>query len=914
MENQINSSPEDYQIFELWAKYKHFWPWVLFSVAVFLAMAFVYVNITPPKYQRVAQVMIRGDNEMFGKSSIYGEIVVGKISSAKNEVEAFKSINLIQDVVREMNTAISYSQKKGLGKIMLYESPVEADFPDSSEDDSFIFQVEFGPDNSVILSKFEYKKNKYNQKIVGKLVDIIKTPIGDVKISPTNYYSDYDKSYPLLVFKNSIKNETRSFAGRLKVSHATKEISIIKLEITDTNIPRAEKSLNTLIDKYNKNWLAEKELLIKNSLLYLEDRLPIVEQELRTIEDELYRYKYHNLLTEVQSNALIASYQSNNFAKIIVDLNVQLSINESIKDFLDRNDNISSMMPFNFGLIDYAIESQMLEHNNLLRVRDQMLANSSEENPRVNAMNDRLQSMRQSIVFAVNTQIESLSMRLFSLKAQETQMMRQIASNQELAMQLITLERERKTKENIYQLLLQKKEEIDKTLTMNTSNVRIISPPSGSNVPVYPKKMVILLIAFILGIAIPGCVIWAKENFNTAIRGKTDLEGLSVPFLGMIALAENEYRKNDEYLRVSETGRDLINETFRMVRTSLDATCGKDKKVVMFTSFEPGCGKTFVALNLAMSFVLAGKKIALVDVDMRTAKLSKVSELSDHDSDIGYCSFLNKNRTYSQLIQYDIRKNRYWKGLDIFPVGSIPLNPAELLMGDQFSLMLEKLKTRYDYVFLDCTPLDIVTDSRIVSKLADLSVFIVREDYTDRRILQRLETLFRRGQYSKKELSDKQKEIEKKIRKEEQEIDRKEIKLIEKYEFELRRIELDKKLLNNSKEKHEDKLNDLYKKKIHEEQSLKEEREKLEADNKLRLNNERKPFEEIALILNGVKMGISYNKHHTRYQKKVESVAKQIRRSDKMKELPIGPSKCPDTEKDKLLSGDGTDENLKLLD
>jgi len=319
----------------------------------------------------------------------------------------------------------------------------------------------------------------------------------------------------------------------------------------------------------------------------------------------------------------------------------------------------------------------------------------------------------------------------------------------------------------------------------------------------------IFIIAFLLVIAIPVCVIWAKENLNAVIRGKNDLEGLSVPLLGVIASADT-------------------NETFRMVRTSMDAACGKDKKLIMFTSFEPGCGKTFVALNLATSFAQAGKKIALVDVDMRTAALSKMSELPE--------------------------------GLDVFPTGSIPLNPTELLVGDQFRLLLEKLRAKYDYVFLDGTPLDICNDAEIVSKLVDLSVFIVRENYTVRRKLREIEKLFTRGQRNKKELSDQRKDLEEHRRKEEQEINFKEKYFLEQYDLERQRIykyqNLNDQRINREQKKIEElklkaEREKLDRQKKYKDLELYDDREKLkeqiEQDKQL-LNDKRVSFEEIALI------------------------------------------------------------------
>ena len=267
------------------------------------------------------------------------------------------------------------------------------------------------------------------------------------------------------------------------------------------------------------------------------------------------------------------------------------------------------------------------------------------------------------------------------------------------------------------------------------------------------QRVIQVMMALTFGIGIPGGYIWIKKNRNTSIRGKNDLAGLSVPLLGVIALAESdEPKKGEEYIRVSETGGDvMLNETFRMVCTNMEFACGKDMKVVMFTSLEPGCGKTFVALNLAITFALAGKKVALVDTDLRTAALNKICEWQDPDLtswDLSICSFLAGRVAYTQLLLFHMRKRRFYFAFDIFPAGTIPANPTELLMSERFNDLVKNLKRRYDYVFLDCTPLNMVSDATIVRKHADLSVFIVREDHTDRRKLYELEKKYRRGQFN----------------------------------------------------------------------------------------------------------------------------------------------------------------------
>jgi capsular exopolysaccharide synthesis family protein len=254
--------------------------------------------------------------------------------------------------------------------------------------------------------------------------------------------------------------------------------------------------------------------------------------------------------------------------------------------------------------------------------------------------------------------------------------------------------------------------------------------------PVKPNKYKILLIALFMGMGIPGGIIFGKDSINTTVRDKLDLSNLSVPLLGTIPHVK--MRDANDMVFVQESGRDAVNESFRMVRTNLDFICMQQKteniKVIQFTSMEFGTGKTFISLNLAMTFALAGKRVALLDLDMRTATLSRLIDFPE----FGISDMLNK----SAMNEHYIIKDSYCAGLDIIPVGLIPPNPSELLMGSYMKLLMEKLKTMYDYIFIDSTPAELVADAVIVGQFADLSVFILRENYTDRRKLAEFKNTF----------------------------------------------------------------------------------------------------------------------------------------------------------------------------
>ena len=746
MGNQINTNTnsEVFQMFDLWAKYKHLWPWFVISIVLCCSIALVYISITPKKYLRTASVLIKDDSSIPDIAAAFSDrVVLTRNSNVKNEVEAFRSPQLVQDAIRRLELMVEYSYKKKLKTEDLYgRTPIKASFPDVSEDSYFTFQVEFTPDNSVTLSKFEHGKQKIDSPpIKGKLNDTLQAPIGKVVISPTSYHGAEWCFIPLKVNKNNILSATRIMVSSLKSSLSSKDNSIVLLEFTDINTTRADEFLNALMDAYNDNWIFEKNRVAVTTANSINDRLPKVKKELDSISESLERYKSQNLLTNVQTAASIYMAQSSDYSSRIVDVRTQIAIANFIKEDVKKNSAANTILPANSGLNNAAIEQQIVEYNVKLLERNILIANSSDRNVKVIELNNTLTTMNASINQAVEHHVEALNLQLSNYQREEARIRGNIATNPGQESNLLKLELEYKRVEGLYTFLMQKKEENEMALVTSTTNTRIITLPTGTNVPVAPKSKILMLAALFFGVAIPGSVVFGKEYLDVTIRGEKDLEELSVPSLGVISLAEIKDPKGG-ILLVKDKGTDMLNETCRMVRTNLDTMCDKDMNVIMFTSLEPGPGKTFTALNLAMSVALAGKKVALLDLDMRTAALSRM--ISNPEQGISF--FLNGIIPEERFI---IEENYFYNGFDIIPVGEIPPNPTELLMTDRFKGLIARLKRNYDYVFLDCTPLDVVTDATIAGKYADLAIFIIREGYTNRRKLREIEKIHQKGQFKK---------------------------------------------------------------------------------------------------------------------------------------------------------------------
>ncbi|WP_301704848.1 polysaccharide biosynthesis tyrosine autokinase, partial [uncultured Parabacteroides sp.] len=382
--------------------------------------------------------------------------------------------------------------------------------------------------------------------------------------------------------------------------------------------------------------------------------------------------------------------------------------------------------------------SQIGEFNEMLLKRDKLISNSSSKNPVVQDLNNSLIAMKQTIIRSVDNLIVGLNIKIKNIRAQEEQTSRRISAVPTQQKEVLSVERRQKIKEELYLYLLNKREENELTQRMTESNARIIDPAAGSNAPVAPKAMMILLASVVLGCAIPAGVLWLLMVSDTKVRSRKDVEGvLSVPFLGEIPMRD---KKDKNEVVVHENGRDSVSEAFRIVRTNMDFMRVKEKnmQVVMFTSFNPGAGKTFVSINLAMSFALTHKKVVLVDLDIRKGTLSSHVQVSD----MGVTNYLSGR---IDNIDEIIRKGELYDKLDIIHAGPVPPNPAELLLSDRLEALIAELRGRYDYIILDNVPAGVVADAVIVNRVADLTIYVVRAGKMDRRVLPEVEKLYREG-------------------------------------------------------------------------------------------------------------------------------------------------------------------------
>ncbi len=746
-ERQTNNFQEEESIISLadllgliWG---HKW-WYVISVAVFLCVGAFYLYRTPKVYNRAAKVLIDESDQdatmrNLGVASA-GMMRLRSFNSVENEIEAFSSPDLMQMVVERLGLQTRYVENQFLRKVELYKnSPFDARFVGDNPPSGFSFTAESAGEDKVTLSDFRFQKEEIDEEITGVYGDTLSTPVGKMVLYRNETVKDFDN--PVRVSWSTSMNTAKAYCGKMNISLSGKESSVIILSMNDTYPSRAASVLSSLIDAYNEVWITNKNRSAINTTEFINERLVVIEKELGIVEDALKKYKSSNNLTDIKAVAQSYVASSSEYATKAFEVNNQLSIAQYIKEHLNDPANSMALIPSNLGLTSASVEAQIKEYNDFVLQRDRLRAGSGENNPLIADLNTALTSIRTAILRSVDNLIATLQLQLSKIESQEKQILARMSSSSGQELQLLSIERQQQITQQLYMFLLQKREENELAALINVGNTRVIMNPNGSGTPVSPNTMMIIFAMLVLGAGIPFAFFFVKKMLDTTIKCKGDLGHLSVPFLAEIPQMGKDGFNRDECKVIVEPGkRDTMNEAFRVLRTNVDLMLGKNaqSRVIMFTSFNPAAGKTFSIMNLAASMALKKSKVIIVDLDLRKATLTKTFG-KQHS---GVAAYLN-----GRMDDYHSCIDELSSDLFLLPIGTLPPNPTELLLTERFGKMIDELRKEYDYVFLDCPPIDIVADASIITEKVDMTVFVLRAGRIDKSSLPYVEELYRNGKY-----------------------------------------------------------------------------------------------------------------------------------------------------------------------
>ena len=745
------------------------WPWFIVSIVLFVSVAYFHVKRQEPVYQRDAAILIKSESRGGGLRG--ANITLGadmglfdNSSNVEDEMAAITSPTTVVEVVNRLKLYMNYKRPGRFHDVTLYGKnlPIAVDMLEVHPDSAAYLEVVLTKNGQVELTHFMKRGTEDFCVCKGKVDDVINTPIGKVRVEATPAYAQLDLEQDVVIKVTHISTESAIgiFSSRLRTQLASKQSSIIEMAYSDVSVQRADDCLKTLISVYNEMWLSDRNKMAISTSSFINERLLILEHELDTVDSRISNYKSSNLIPDLEAQSGLSLTNADLAEKAVVETANKIAILKFLKEHVEKDDG-TQLIPANTGIGVTSIEQQIAEYNKTMLNRNRIVANSSESNPIVQEMNQELTYLRGAILSSIKNQIKAFNSELASTRQLHEKSRRSLASNPQQNKHLLSISRQQGVKEALYLFLLQKREENELSQAFTATNTRIIQEPSGSSVPTAPQGMKILMIAFVMALAVPFGIIYLVDILDNTVRGRRDVESLMTPFSGEIPQLSRRrggfYRrvfnlvnrirliftgkKKGLYcsdmiqLDVKPNSHNVINEAFRVVRGNLEFMNSKDTKVFLITSANPGSGKTYISLNLAASFAVKKKRVLLVDLDLRKRSLSRKDK---HEKQLGISDYLAGHAdSYHELIQKD-----YQPWLDLLRAGSMPTNPSEVLYSDRLGTMLQELRNEYDYIILDCPPVEVVTDVAVIAPYVDRTIFVVRAGVMLRSMLPEIDKMY----------------------------------------------------------------------------------------------------------------------------------------------------------------------------
>ena len=733
------------------------WPWFVLSLAVCMGAATLYLLSTPKTYTRTMSVLVKGGGKSEEMRALEDLGIGTPATEISDEIVAIHSPAVIYDMVKRLHLDFSYFRPGYFRDEPLYAEtlPVEVEMPDLDDNAAVSLTLALNGDGTATLSGITLRGEPVGETCRATLGKGHRSPsLGTVVVRPTIHHRKGTKA-EILVRRTGYLAAAQRYGALVTAALQPATKNIIDLKCTDSSIPRAENVLETIVSIYNENWVQNRNQISVATNEFIKERLGVIEDELGDVDQSIAGYKSAHAMPDVAAVAAQAMGEQSAADQQRQVLSNQLYMVRYVRGYVTDPAHAKQLLPAGSGIGNAAVEAQIAAYNEKLLERNNLVANSSERNPLVADLDVALGNLRGAIVNSLDNAQMTLSSQLGAVQSVRSQAIGKLSANPQQANHLLSIERQQKVKEALYLFLLQKREENELSQAFTAYNTRIIANPWGSSAPTAPVRNNILLMALAVALALPAAFFIIRENMNSKVRGRRDLEGLTVPFVGELPLwkpRKGEAATAGGYrFVVRQHSRDVANEAYRVVRTNLEFMTGQEGKgctTVMLTSFNPGSGKTFIAANLGASFAIRGSRVICVDLDLRRGSLSEFAGSPRQ----GLTSYLSGQAgTYRDLVVHQPVGGEGQDGagaVDILPIGKVPPNPTELLYSPRLKPMLDELRQDYDYVFLDCPPVEIVADATIVSREADLTLFVVRAGLLERSMLPELQKSYEEKKYS----------------------------------------------------------------------------------------------------------------------------------------------------------------------
>ena len=719
------------------------WYWFVLSLIIFGGIGAIYLRYTTPLYQSTAKLLIKDDDNGSSRrgSSLQNITNLGTISNSAgidNEMEILSSHSIAEDAIRDLKLYVNYTTEGKVKDVITYRDQslvvdIDAAHLDrlnrpinlniTKNGSSFVVNGTYSVPTDEENSEGPFSINKK----FTSLPATIPTRAGIITINSNNGRTLHEGQV-LKVSILSPKMASDKYVGELKIGQSGKGTSILQLQLTDEVPQRSLDYLKQLAIVYNRQANEDKNAVAHQTEKFINSRLEKINAELGKTEGELQNYKQKNGMVELKMNASNSVSNQNTSEQKLAEMETQIELFNTIaREVESSSRNLTQVIPSNVGLDDESSTSLINKYNELVLERNRLLRSASESSPVVEPLTDQIRDLNVNIRRAIAAARKNLQIQRDAVLAQVTKYTDQVEETPQQERMLTQIGRQQEVKSGLYLMLLQKREENSISLAATADKGRLIDDPQ-LNGKVSPNSTYIMLIALVIGLAIPVLIILIIQFFRYKIEGHDDVARLTkLPIIADIAIASNSAKGKADIV-VHENQNNQMEEIFRSLRTNLQFMLHEGEKVVLFTSSTSGEGKTFTAANLSVSFGLLGKKVILVGLDIRRPRLAEQFGINDHKH--GITNLLVKDNPNREDVEAQILPSGVNKNLDLLMAGPVPPNPAELIARNSLDTIIEILKEKYDYIMIDTAPVGLVTDTLQIARVTNVSVYMCRADYT----------------------------------------------------------------------------------------------------------------------------------------------------------------------------------------
>jgi capsular exopolysaccharide synthesis family protein len=685
----------------------------------------MYLQYTTPEYFITSTLLIKDDKKQ-GDAPLSIDFGDGEITSSynqniDNEIEVLKSKELMQRVLKELSMEVSYFVEGRFVMEEIYgeDLPVKViinNLTPLAFSKSLTLHIQDN-NNFELEDEQSLTKQKFGKEI--------KTDYGTFTIValPGSLLNENRK---IIIGFNNIINLANYYNSKLDVATVNKNASVVALSLVDPVPEKGIAIITKLIELYNTEAVSEKKAIAANSLEFLDGRLKYLIRELTDVEENVERYKRQYEVTDVGSEAKLYLEKSTDYNRQLSEWNVQIDVLETIEEYLTKNENKYELVPSSLNIQDPTLLDLIRKFNELQLERQNFLRTMQPNNPLVINTNEQLANLQVNILENLRNIKKGLVITRDNTQRRYAQVESKKQQVPSIERELLEINRQQGTKEGLYLYLLQKREESALSLVANVHNAKVLDAAMASPEPVKPKKPFVFLVAFFLSMGLPIAFIYLKNALNDKVQQKKDVENATgTPILGDIS-----HSSEGETIVVTSKSRTPVAELFRLIRANLQfAAVGSDNKVVLVTSSMSGEGKSFFSVNLGASMALTGKKVVVLEFDLRKPGLIKNLDLPNHKHNRGITDYLIAEHPSVNefLIPYS-----NLPGLYLISSGSIPPNPSEIMLHPNVGTLIQDLKEIFDFVIIDTSPIGQVADALALAPYIDSSIYLIRYNYTSK--------------------------------------------------------------------------------------------------------------------------------------------------------------------------------------